>query len=325
MAGDFLDIKVATALVDASIPSDSSVSLARMALRMDAFRRCSMLLKRIRPHCTLSFALMGYRMCLRPVLDLIQHDLGGLGDLHHGEVDLLSLIEGMVSSTNAIPPYSAPISHMPHGQVTFEYPDPDLARPTMSLRSVPQQSQPKKLDALPNTDIYLAFDTNIHSKMPNALRELVYCLGEGISLVSLPAVASELGRGGGGRNRATKLKSLIVGGGKRVVSIEPNELAFPLVPYMDVDGTISRRPVRGDVLIRSQFAKAVQQVIDYNRRRSNDQRRTIFLFGTLDVGCQFLCNAISPGIERVLVPKLYEEDAEELVKVVTNILLTYLV
>jgi hypothetical protein len=293
--------------------SSSPTPTPRMALRVKAFKQCAQLLRAYFQSSTIGFALMGTRMMLPPVYDLIHQELGLIGDLKLGKLDLLAVMEELVSTAKEPPPYTAPVPHPQSVDTTFAYPEPDLELLRMDLISVPRHNPPNMFHAPDGSDILLAFDTNVHGRFHQQLLELSSRLGRNIRIISLPAVAEELPRGRGGEKRGMNLKALISTG--KVKTFGKYELMIGPMPFMDLDGTITMIQSKGDIRIRTESSKVTQQTVD-----SKPGRKVTFVLGTFDTGCLFLCGSINSGGARILLPRLEEGDQKMFVRVMFNIL-----
>jgi len=318
IAGDLEDIRSTTddtsdALNQISPASSSSISTIRMSLRLKAFSQCAQLLQANLPNSTISFALMGCRMLLPPVYDTIHQDLGSIGALKLGDVDLLTVMEELFSTAKESPPYTTPVPHPQSGHTTFAYPDPNLDLLQMGLVSIPQGIPINVMHAPEGSEILLAFDTNVHSRFSRQLVQLSALLGRNIRIVSLPAVAQEISRGYEGVKRGLSLKALISTG--KVKTFEKYDLPIGPIPLMNVDGTITMIQNKGDIRIRTEAAMVTKQAVE-----ARPGCKVTFVFGTIDTGCHFLCGAINSGVARFVLPKLGDGDGPLFVMIMLNIL-----
>jgi hypothetical protein len=287
-----------------------------MELRIDGIEQCAKLLETHHPNSTHSFILMGSRMTNPFVQDMVNRKLRVFGDTNFGNVDLLSLVQSRLSTIDARS--LGPIPHPSIDVPAFAIPNHDSKQLPMNLESIPHSDPPYQMNALDGSDIYLAFDTRVHSIFENELIELSSYLGRNIRLVSIPTVTVELAKGrGGSKGHGGKARRKILGCFKRgkVESFGIHEMDVGPIPTINVDGTISVDSVKGDVDTRSEITLIMKQTVD-----QKPGRRVTFLVGTFDIGFQLLCSAIDGVRARVLVPKLKEGDREQFVKVIFNIL-----
>jgi hypothetical protein len=290
-----------------------SPEIDRMNVRLDAFSECARLLKSYLPDCSFDFALLGIRMTSPEIQPAINQKLGALGDIHTGIVNMINLFSQNLAPSAGLTAYVTPSAHPSNVQNTFTRPPPDHDALRMDIRSVPRYPLSKRLDAGPNKVIYLAFDTNAHSRLHSPLLDLTSRLGANIRLVSLPTVEKELARGQGHEARERSLKSFLASG--RSKAVRTNQLQFRPVPTIDFEGTLSIEVLEADVRLRSELTLVMRQLIGYN-----PGREVIFAFVTFDVGCHLLCGAIDSGGARFLLPKVDKRDIKEAGKVIVNVL-----
>ena len=293
--------------------SHSSAADARMQLRVEAFHTCAGLLKNYRPGATFDFLLAGSRMLLPPVSSLIRQKLAGLGSVHVGNVRLVDLIKSALGPVDLTATYSTPKHHSPSDQQTFAYPDPNLEDLQMNLRALPFHENPGRIVAPTNTNIYIALDTNVHSRFPRELEELSRQLGQGCRIITLPTAVQELGRGDGKEGRMANLSRLKLG--RKITQYEKPEMRIGPVPLMGLDGLVTDITLKGDLAMRTEFAKVKALV-----RTANPFQEHILLFGTLDIGCHFLFGSIESGYTTILIPKLEFGDKAQLSRILVNLL-----
>lgn len=289
----------------------------RMRIRIDALSACACLLKRYLPDCTMESALLGSRMAATEIQTSISHELGPLGDLHVGNINLRALFTKLVDQSAAKSTYTDPIPHPNAIRPTFIYPRQELGPLRMDIRSIPQFALPDHFDAAPNKVIYLAYDTNAHSRLHRQLIDLSARFGPNIRLISLPTVAHELARGRGHEARERSLKSFLDSARSKVK--RTNDLQFRPAPTMNSDGSLSMEHSKADNRICSEAALVMRQLVGHN-----PGRKVYFAFVTFDLGCYMLCDAIDSGGAQLLLPKVDKRDIKEAGKVIYNVLHPYL-
>ena len=290
-----------------------SSEIDRMKVRIEGFSECARLLKSYLPDCTMQFALLGIRMVKPEIQPIINQKLGHLGDIHTGCINLFDMFSRIVSPSAAVSAYAPPLTHPHNAQTTFTRPPPDLEALRMDLRSIPRFPLAKRIDASPGKIIYLAFDTNAHSRLHGSLIDLTSRFGPNIRLISLPTVAQELARGQGHEARERSLRSFLASGRSKAKRID--NLQFRPAPSMSFDGTVSREVLKADIRIRSEIALVLRQLAIHN-----PGREVTLAFVTFDVGCHLLCGSIHSGGMRFLLPKVDKRDISQAGQVIVNVL-----
>lgn len=285
----------------------------RMKFRLDGFQACASILKSHLPDSTITFALLGSRMVATDIQESINHKLGAFGDLHVGNVNLRTLFSKLVDPSANNSTYTDPIPHPDTTHPTFVYPKQELQPLRMDIRSIPQYAPTKHFNVAPTKVIYVAYDTNAHSRLHGELIEMSSRYGANIRLISLPTVAKELARGQGHEAREKSLKSFLVSG--RSKAKRNGQLQFRPAPTINAEGTVSREVLEKDLRIRSELELVLRQLVMYNKAR-----QVIFMFVTFDAGCHLLCGSINAGGARLLLPKVDKRDIRDAGRVTFNVL-----
>jgi len=290
-----------------------SPEIDRMHVRLDGFSECAQLLKSYLPDCSIDFALLGIRMNSPEIHSAINQRLGPWGETHTGVINFFDLFSSKIAPLNRLSAFVTPLAHPSNVQTTFTRPAPNRQDLRMDIRSIPRFPLPKRLEAGPNKVIYLAFDTNAHSRLHGPLLDLTSRLGKNIRLISLPTVAKELARGRGHQARERSLKSFLTS--HRSKAVQTEELQFRPIPAMSYEGTISTQSLEADIRIRSEIALVAQRLVQYN-----PGREVYFVFVTFDVGCHLLLGAIDAGGARILLPNVDKRDIGDAGRVISNVL-----
>ena len=290
----------------------------RMNVRIDGFHACASILKSHLPGSTITFALLGTRMVANDVQESIAQKLKAFGELNVGNTNIRDLFSKFVDPSAEYSTYIDPSPHPDTIHPTFVFPQQGLQPLRMDIRSNPQFSPAKHFDAASNKAIYIAYDTNAHSRLHGELTEMASRYGSKIRLVSLPTVAKELARGEGHEARERSLKSFLVSGRSKAKSNA--QLQFRPVPAMDIEGIVSREVLEKDLRIRSEIELVMQRLVLFNKGR-----QVIFMFVTFDVGCHLLCGSINGGGARLLLPKIDKRDIGDAGRITFNVLRPHLV